>query len=130
MEILGHHKAKEIISVRVDPGECLVGTIERAVKEVGGNAIVLTAVGSLIKVVLSNPKSTDKQHLKIDRKELDGPFEIVSLVGAVGPAHKHGETMSHMHIAVSRHDKPVGGGGLGYGSEAWFPVEVHLLMYE
>jgi len=130
MEISGRYQAKEIISIRVNPGECLVGTIEKAVKEFGGNAIVLTAVGSLIKVVISNPKSRDKENLKIDKKELDGPFEIVSLVGAVGPAHKHGETLSHMHIAVSCYDTSVTGGGLGYGSKAWFPVEVHLLAYE
>jgi predicted DNA-binding protein with PD1-like motif len=49
MEIKGRHKAKEIMSLRVDPGECLLGTIESAVKEAGGNAIVLTAVGSLSK---------------------------------------------------------------------------------
>lgn len=130
MEIIGRYKSKEFISLRVDSGECLLGTIESAVKEVGGNATVLTAVGSLSKVVVSNPRSLDKDQIKVDRKELQGPFEVVSLVGAVGPAHKHGEAMSHLHISVSRHDGSVVGGGLWYGSEPWFPVEVHLLMYE
>lgn len=130
MEDLGHHKVKEVISIRVEPGECLLGTIESAVKEAGGNAFVLTAVGSLSKAVVSNPQSLDKEQIKLGREELEGPFEIVSLVGAVGPAHKHGETMSHLHVAASRRDGSVVGGGLWYGSEPWFPIEVHLLVYE
>lgn len=130
MEDLGRHKVREVISIRVEPGECLLRTIESVVKEAGGNAFVLTAVGSLSKVVVSNPESLNKEQIKVGRKELQGPFEIVSLVGAVGPAHKHGETMAHLHISVSRHDGPATGGGLWYGSEPWFPVEVHLLMYE
>lgn len=130
MEVIGRHKTREIISVRIDPGECLTRTIENAMKEVGGNAVVITAVGSLSKLVVYHPESLDKQQLKVAKKEMDGPFEIVSLVGTVGPAHRHEDRMSHMHIAVSQHNGPVIGGILGYGSNAWFPVEVYLLAYE
>ncbi len=130
METIGRHKPKEIISVRIEQGECLRGKIESAMKEVGGSAIVISAFGSLSKVVFSNPASIDKQHRKTDKKELEGPFEIVSLMGAVGSASAHKDRMSHIHIAVSRHDGPVQGGGLGYGSEAWFPINVHLVVYE
>ena len=131
MEII-RHKVREIITVRVEPGQCLMGTIESAMKEIGGNAIVVSGVGSLSKAFLANPGSLDRQQVMrmIKRKELDGPLEIVSLVGAVGPAHAHEDRMSHIHIALSRHDGPDTGGILMYGSEAWFPVEVYLLTYE
>ena len=122
--------AKEIICIRVEPGECLLSTIEKLMRETGGNAIVVSAFGSLSKVVFSNPTTLDKQSPSPDRTEMGGPFEIVSLMGAVGPAYTHKDRMSHIHIAVSRHDGPVVGGGLWYGSEAWFPVMVHLLVHQ
>lgn len=126
MEIIDRRNAKEIITVRVDPGECLLGKIESAMKEVGGNAIVISAVGSLSKVVLTNPQSLDKENRRTTKRELEGPFEIVSLIGDVGPKHARKNQMSHIHIAVGSHDK-VEGGGLSYGSEAWYPIRVYLL---
>ncbi len=132
MEILGHYQVKDIISVKVDPGECIQATLEKVVENEGGNAWVLTAIGSVAKLAFVNPKpSLDKEEaIKVDINEVEGPFELISLIGGVGPAHAHGKGNSHLHIAVSSHDGSVIGGGLRYGTEPWFPVQVHLLFHE
>lgn len=131
MEILGRYKAKGIISVKIDPGECIQATLEKTVENEGGNALILTAVGSIAKLAFANPKpSLDKDAIKVSINEVEGPFELISLIGGVGPAHAHGKGNSHLHIAVSSHDGSVIGGGLRYGTEPWFPVQVQLLFQE
>jgi predicted DNA-binding protein with PD1-like motif len=131
MDILGRYQIKDIISVKVDPGECIQATLEKAIENEGGNALVLTAVGSVAKLAFANPKpSLDKEAIKVDIKEVEGPFELISLIGGVGPAHAHGKGNSHLHIAVSSHDGSIIGGGLRYGTVPWFPVQVHLLFHE
>ena len=130
MEIIGRRKAKEVILVKVNPEECILEKIEGAMKEIGGNAIVVSAVGTLSCAVLVNPVTLDKERHRLEKRELDGPLEIVSLVGAVGPAHAHGDRMSHIHISLAKYDMPNSGGILRYGSKAWHPVEVYLLAYE
>ena len=131
MEILGRYKFKEIVTLRVDPGECLQASLEKFIKYEGGNALVLTAVGSISKIVYANPKpNVSKINIEVDEKEIQGPFELVSLIGGVGPIHAHGKGDSHLHIAVSKHDGSLIGGGLRYGTEPWFPVQVQLLFQE
>jgi predicted DNA-binding protein with PD1-like motif len=130
MEIIRRCKPKDILTVRIDPGECLQATLEKVVKEKGANALILTAVGSVAKVAFANPRSADKENLQVSVKEVEGPFELMSLIGGVGPAHAHGKANSHIHIAVSSHDGSVIGGGLRYGTEPWFPVQVHLLFHD
>lgn len=130
MEILGRYQAKDIISVKVDPGECIQATLEKAVENEGGNALILTAVGSVSKLAFANPKpSLDKEAIEVGINEVEGPFELISLIGGVGPAHAHGKGNSHLHIAVSSHDGSIIGGGLRYGTEPWFPVQVQLLFH-
>jgi predicted DNA-binding protein with PD1-like motif len=131
MEILGRYQAKGIISVKIDPGECIQATLEKAVENEGGNALILTAVGSVAKLAFANPKpSLDKEAIEVSINEVEGPFELISLIGGVGPAHAHGKGNSHLHIAVSSHDGSIIGGGLRYGTEPWFPVQVQLLFQE
>jgi len=131
MEILGRNKAKEIVTVRVDPGECLLATLEQVVEEEKGNALVLTAIGTVSKIIFANPKSSlNKENVDININEVQGPFELISLIGGLGPAHAHGKWKSHIHIAVSSHDGSIIGGGLRYGTEPWFPVQVQLLFHE
>ncbi len=130
MEIVGRQKAKEIISLRVEPGECLLSKIEGSMREVGGNAIVLAGVGTLSNAILLNPSSLSEEKPERSKKELTGPLMIVSLMGTVGPAHSHGDRSSHIHVALSHHNKAVEGGVLLYGSKAWHNIEVQLLVYE
>jgi predicted DNA-binding protein with PD1-like motif len=131
MEILGRYQAKGIISVKIEPGECIQATLEKVVESEGGNALILTAVGSVAKLAFANPKpSLEKEAIEVSINEIEGPFELISLIGGVGPAHAHGKGNSHLHIAVSSHDGTIIGGGLRYGTEPWFPVQVQLLFQE
>lgn len=130
MEILGDYKAAQFVIVRVDPGECLQATLEKVVQERGGNAMVLSALGSVSKVAIANPKSMNKENIEVSINEFEGPFELISLIGGVGTAHAHGRADSHLHIAVAKHDGAVLGGGLRYGTEPWFPIQVYLLFHE
>jgi predicted DNA-binding protein with PD1-like motif len=75
--------------VRIDPGECIQTTLEKFVAEEGGNALVLTAIGSVSKLVVALPKlAPDKKNVEVMNKELEGTFEITSLIGGVGPAYR------------------------------------------
>lgn len=131
MEVLGRYQVKDIITVKIEPGECIQATLEKVVENEGGNAMILTAVGSISKLAFANPKaSLDKEAIKISINKEEGPFELISLIGGVGPTHAHGKGNSHLHIAVSSHNGAVIGGGLRYGTEPWFPVQVQLLFHE
>jgi len=123
-------KTKELFFVKVEPDEDLLKSLEEAIRLKGiDNAIVATAVGSLKKVVLVNPRTLTKPP-ETGKIEVEGPFEIVSLMGAIGTNHAHGGKMGHLHICLSRHEGPVVGGSLDYGSLAFYPIEVTLITYE
>lgn len=131
MEIIRRFKGKEILTVKIDSGECIQTVLEKVVEEEKTNAIVLTAIGTVSKVNFANPKpSLKKENVDINISEVLGPFELISLIGGLGPVHAHGKWKSHIHIAVSNHDGSILGGGLRYGTEAWFPVQVQLLLHD
>jgi predicted DNA-binding protein with PD1-like motif len=118
------------ISSGLNAAEDLLQSLEEVAKSKGfGNAVVLSATGSLKKAVLVNPISLSKPP-EVSRKEWEGPWEIVSLVGALGKNHGHGGRMSHIHICLARHEGPAIGGILDFGSLAYFPIEVSLLAYQ
>jgi predicted DNA-binding protein with PD1-like motif len=130
MKISKGMKTGELFFVKVDADEDLFKSIEEAVKQKGvDNAIVVTAVGSLRKAVFVNPRSLKKPP-EVGRAEEEGPWEIVSLMGAIGKNHAHGGKAGHLHISLSHHGGPVVGGSLDYGSLAFYPIEVSLLAYE
>ena len=65
MEILNRFEGKTVISVRIDPGECIQSTLEKFVAEEGGSALVLTAIGSVSKLVVALPKTIpDRQKIR------------------------------------------------------------------
>lgn len=131
MEILRRFEGKTVISLRVDPGECIQGTLEKVVAEEGGSALVLTAIGSVSKLVVAVPRlSPDKENVEVITKELEGTFELTSLIGGVGPAYAHKKANSHLHIAVFDHDGSVVGGGLRPGTTPWLPIQIQLLLHE
>jgi len=131
MEILRRFEAKALVSLRIDPGECLQATLEKVVAEEGANALVLTAIGSVAKLVVAIPKlSPDRENVEVITKELEGTFELTSLIGGVGPAYAHKNAQSHLHIAVFDHDGSVVGGGLRPGTTPWLPIQIQLLLHE
>ncbi len=130
MKISGGLKTGELLFVRVEEDEDLLQSLEEVAKSKGfENAVVVTATGSLKKAVLVNPLSLSKPP-EVGKKEWEGPWEIVSLVGAIGKKHAHEGRMSHLHICLARHDGPAVGGILGFGSLAYYPIEVCLLAYQ
>ncbi len=131
MEILRRFEAKTVVTLKIEPGECLQATLEKFVEEEGGNAIVLTSIGSIAKLVFALPIiSPETGELKVNLNELEGIFEITSLIGGIGPAHAHKKAKSHLHIAVFNHDGSVIGGGLRYGTTPWLPIQVQLLFHK
>ena len=131
MEILRRFEGKTVIALRVDPGECIQDTLEKVVTEEGGSALVLTAIGSVSKLVVAVPRlSPDKENVEVITKELEGTFELTSLIGGVGPAYAHKKANSHLHIAVFDHDGSVVGGGLRPGTTPWLPIQIQLLLHE
>jgi predicted DNA-binding protein with PD1-like motif len=130
MKISSGLKTAEVFFVRVEEDEDFLQSLEEVAKSKGfENAVVLSATGSLKKAVLVNPISLSKPP-EVGRKEWEGPLEIVSLVGAIGKNHAHQGRMSHIHICLARHDGPAIGGVLGFGSLAYYPIEVSLLSYQ
>jgi len=128
---IGHAlKAGEFFYVRIEADEDLFQCLEEAVRSKGiENAVIVTAIGSLRKAILVNPGSLTKPP-EIGKKEWEGPWEIVSLTGALGKNHAHGGKMGHIHICLSRHDAPAIGGSLDYGNLAFYPIDVCLLGYQ
>ncbi len=130
MEILNRFEGKTVISVRIDPGECIQDTLEKFVAEEGGSALVLTAIGSVSKLVVALPKLAPDESIEVITKELEGAFEITSLIGGVGPAYAHKGANSHLHLAIFDHDGSVVGGGLRPGTTLWLPIQVHLVFHD
>lgn len=90
MKVSNALKAGGFFFVRIETDEDLLRWLEEVVTSKGHeNAIIVTAIGSVKKAVLVNPDSLTKPP-EIGRKELEGPFEIVSLTGALGKNHGHG----------------------------------------
>ena len=130
MKISSGVKGGELFFVRIEADEDLLRCLEEVVTSKGiENAVVVTAIGSLKKAVLVNPGSLTKPP-EIGRKEWDGPFEIVSLTGALGQNHAHGGKKGHIHICLSKHDGPTVGGSLDYGNLAFYPIDVCLHAYQ
>jgi predicted DNA-binding protein with PD1-like motif len=130
LKISGALKSGDLFFVRIEADEDLLGSLEEVVTSKGyENAVIVTAIGSLKKAVLVNPGSSTKPP-QMGKKELDGPFEIVSLTGMVGKNHGHGGKKGHIHICLSSHEGPVVGGSLDYGNLAFYPIDVCMLAYQ
>jgi predicted DNA-binding protein with PD1-like motif len=103
---------------RLKPDHDLFDSIEEFARERHIEAgCVLSGVGSL-------------KHLRVrfaDRdsySDLDGPFEIVSMIGTVSI---HG---SHIHISVSDEDGGTLGGHLDSGCKIYTTAEIVLLAFD
>lgn len=106
------------IALRLRPGQDLRQELLRAVEREGLEAAaVVTCVGSLTRATLrfaDRPEGTP----------LEGPLEIVSLVGTLST---HG---SHLHLAVSDGEGRTLGGHLLDGSAVYTTAEVVLLALD
>jgi len=110
------------LALRLLPGDDLRGALEAAVRTHGlCAACVVSCVGSLRRVELRLPALSGQASESL---VLDGPLEIVSLVGTLssdGP---------HLHAAVSDRAGRVHGGHLLPGSSIHTTAEIVLLELE
>lgn len=109
-----------MVATRLREGQDLKGTIEKLVTAMNiSAATVISGVGSLHKASL---RMAGAEAGKQDIRELEGPFEIVSLIGNLGPGR------THLHMAVSDKKGNVIGGHVKEGCEVHTTVELVLAV--
>ncbi|HEX7368571.1 MAG TPA: PPC domain-containing DNA-binding protein [Candidatus Saccharimonadales bacterium] len=109
-----------MIATRLREGQDLKQSIERLVAAMHVSAAaVMSGVGSLHGAVL---RMAGAEAGKQDIRTLDGPFEIVSLVGNLGLGR------THVHMAVSDKNGKVVGGHVKEGCIVHTTVELVLAV--
>lgn len=111
----------EVLLTRFHPGDDLFPTLVKTVKDQGWErAVVLSGIGSLEDVVFVAPKPAFTIPVKpaenLNKIEMKGPFELMSiegnivpLVGEFGPM-KHGDPVLHVHCLLSHGSGELTGG--------------------
>ena len=109
----------KIVILELIRGDLLIESITEALAEEGiQNAVVISAVGSLQKVVYHRP--TDMSAAAVDEiVEIEEPFEISSLSGSVI------DGQAHFHFSASSPNRDCGG-HLEPGTEVLYLFEVVL----
>lgn len=106
-------------AIRLREGQDLKEAIQTFVKEKAfTSATIVSAVGSLSHVRL---RMAGAQPNKQDIRDLQGSFEIVSLIGNIGPGR------AHLHMAVSDPEGRVIGGHLKEGNIVHTTVELVVI---
>ena len=112
----------KLIATRLTKGTDLKTAIEAFVRDQAiSAATIISGVGSLAQVTMRMAGARPDAQ---DIRTLDGPFEIVSLIGNIGPER------SHIHISVSDADGVVQGGHLKEGTIVETTVELVLAIDE
>jgi len=111
------------LSFRIKQGELFRESIERICTESGVKAgVILSAVGGFQKIFLRMPiLPTQEKHTV---KELNGPFEIVSITGTISPND------CHIHVSVSDKNGVCVGGHLKEGSTVKNTVEIVIGIFD
>jgi len=109
-----------MIATRLREGQDLKQTIEKLVKAMNISAVtVISGVGSLSSATL---RMAGAEAGKQDIRTLQGPFEIVSLIGNLG------QDRTHLHMAISDKNGNVIGGHVKEGCEVHTTVELVLAV--
>ena len=113
-----HPSGGRFAALRLCPGDDLIGGLEAALAEMGAQAAALvTCVGSLTEASL---RFADRP----DGTALEGPFEIVSLIGTLEPAGWH------LHAALSDAEGRVVGGHLMPGCPVRTTAEIVMVLLD
>jgi len=111
------------LSFRIKEGELFREVIESKCKEAGVKAgVILSAVGGFQKLFLRMPILPNQEKHTV--KELDGPFEIISINGTISPND------CHIHVSASDKDGVCIGGHLKEGSTVKNTAEVVIGVFE
>lgn len=109
-----------MVATRLQEGQDLKVALENFLKGMNiSAATVISGVGSLNKARL---RMAGAQKGKEDIRELEGPFEIVSLIGNLGPGR------THLHMSLSDVNGNVTGGHVKEGCEVHTTVELVLTL--
>lgn len=111
----------EVIVTRFHPGDDLFPTLVKTVKDQGWDrAVILSGIGSLEDVVFVAPKPAFKIPVQpaenLNRIEMKGPFELMSIEGNIVPLVgefgnlKHGDPVLHVHCLLSHGNGELTGG--------------------
>jgi uncharacterized protein len=126
----------EVILTRFHPGDDLFPTLIKTVQEQGWDrAVILSGIGSLEEVVFVAPKPAFKIPVKpaenLNRIEMQGPFELMSIEGNIVPlegefgALKHGDPVLHIHCLLSHGNGELTGGHM-VGAKVFTTTEIFL----
>ncbi len=109
-----------MVATRLREGQDLKVTLEKLVKAMNLSAVtVISAVGSLNTATLRMAGAqADAQDIRV----LEGPFEIVSLIGNLG------QERTHLHMSISDKNGTVMGGHIKEGCEVHTTVEIVLAV--
>jgi len=100
--------------LHLGPGEDLFRSLRAFLDAEGlARAFVLSAIGSLRRVVVNFPRSVT-ENPEVGSVVLDGPFEINGISGEVW--RDGAEIRVHLHGSVTREAGTLYGGGLGEGA--------------
>lgn len=111
----------EVILTRFHPGDDLFQMLIKTVKDQGWErAVILSGIGSLEDVVFVAPKPAFKIPVQpaenLNRIEMKGPFELMSIEGNIVPLVgefgnlKHGDLVLHIHCLLSHGQGELTGG--------------------
>lgn len=111
----------EVILTRFHPGDDLFQMLIKTVKDQGWErAVILSGIGSLEDVVFVAPKPAFKIPVQpaenLNRIEMKGPFELMSIEGNIVPLVgefgnlKHGDPVLHIHCLLSHGQGELTGG--------------------
>lgn len=88
------------------------------------HAFVLTCIGSLRRVVLAYPKTSEIPP-EVERVTLEGPFEINGISGDVKRVGS--EIRVHLHGSVTKDGREVVGGAISEGTEIFKMAELLIV---
>ncbi|MBI5029498.1 MAG: DNA-binding protein [Chloroflexi bacterium] len=111
----------DVILTRFQPGDDLFQMLTKTVKDRGWErAVIISGIGSLEDVVFVAPKPAFSIPVKpaenLNRIEMKGPFELMSVEGNIVPLVgefgnlKHGDPVLHIHCLLSHGQGELTGG--------------------
>mmetsp|Transcript_31941 Transcript_31941/g.72874 ORF Transcript_31941/g.72874 Transcript_31941/m.72874 type:complete len:176 (-) Transcript_31941:239-766(-) len=113
-------------AARLQPGDDLKQALLSLLKNAKAQAMaVVTCVGSLRTVHLRLAGASATSSGKT--LNLEGRYEVVSLVGTIGSGEQGGEPSCHLHISIGDEDGAVVGGHISGPCEVLTTAEVVLL---
>jgi len=122
MKVLSHDGATQLVVLGIRPGEMLLESIERALRDRGiENGVVVSGIGTLKTCTMHYITHCDFPPSD-ELYTLEKPLELLSVSGVIAAGEPH------LHIVVSCGDSEVYGGHLEPNSEVLYLAEIAILV--